>query len=83
MGGRVHCLQSQSERHVERLTFPFLISQSPTAWRLGSAGGMRKWDRSGQRAGNPGPEWQVGMVCEVPGLAVSQAGLVGWKRPGR
>lgn len=36
---------------------------------------MRKWDRSGQRAGDPGPEWQVGMICEVLGLTLSQASL--------
>lgn len=32
---------------------------------------MRKWNRSDQRAGDPGPEWQVGMVCEVLGLPLS------------
>lgn len=36
---------------------------------------MRKWDRSGQRAGDPGPEWQVGMICEELGLTLSQASL--------
>lgn len=36
---------------------------------------MRKWDRSGQRAGDPGPEWQVGMICEGLGLTFSQASL--------
>lgn len=77
----VQCLQNQSERHVERLIFPFLISQSPAAWWLGGQG-MRKWDSSGQKAGDVGLEWQVGMLYEVLGLTLSQASLAGWKRPG-
>lgn len=52
----MRCLQNQSERHVERL-----ICQSPVAWRLGGTGD-RKWDRSGQSAGDPSPEWQVGIL---------------------
>lgn len=81
-GGRGQCLQNQSEGHGERLIFPFLICQSSAAWRLGGPG-RRKWNRSGQRAGDLGPEWQVAMVYEVLGLTLSQAGLVGWTRPGR
>lgn len=61
-------------KDVERVLLPFLISQSPAAWRL-EAQGMRKWDRSGQRAGDSGPEWQVGMICEVLGLTLSHASL--------
>lgn len=81
-GGRVQRLQNQNERHVERLIFLFLISQSPAAWRLGGPGDEEMgWEW--QRAGDPGPEWQVGMVCEALGFALSQARLVGRKTPGR
>lgn len=34
-GGRVQCLQNQSERHVEKLIFLILTCQSSAAWRLG------------------------------------------------
>lgn len=37
---------------------------------------MRKWDRTGQRAGDLGPEGQVGMVYAVLGLTLS--GKPGW-----
>lgn len=37
---------------------------------------MRKWDRSGERAGDPGHVWQVGTVCEVLGFSLS--GRLGW-----
>lgn len=67
-GGRVRCLQNQSEGHVERLIFfPFLIRQSPAAWRLGGPG-TRKWDGSGQRAGDLCPAGQAGMVYAALGL---------------
>lgn len=48
-GSRVQCLQNQSEGHGERLIFPFLICQSPAAWRLGGPGeeGMgQEWSKS-------------------------------------
>lgn len=67
---------------MKRLIFLFLISQSPAALRLGGPGDEEMgWEW--QRAGDPGPEWQVGMVCEVLGFALSQAGLVGRKMPRR
>lgn len=59
---------------VERVTFPVFNKPElqPGGWE---AQGMRKWDRSGQRAGDPGPEWQMGMICEGLGLTFSQASL--------
>lgn len=48
-GGRVRCLQNQSEGHGERLVFPLLICQSPAAWRLGGPGEEemgQEWSKS-------------------------------------
>lgn len=67
---------------MKRLILLFLISKSPAAWRLGGPVDEEMgWEW--QRAGDPGPEWQVGMVYEVLGFTLSWAGLVGRKMPRR
>jgi len=48
-GSRVRYLQNQSEGHGERLIFPFLICQSPAAWRLRGPGEEemgQEWSKS-------------------------------------
>lgn len=66
----MRCLQNQSERHVERL-----ICQSPGGWEAqgtGNGRGVVKVLETQVLSGRWG-------FCEVLGLTLSQAGLVGWQ----